>query len=239
MKIDIDFCSCILKKLKFIHTKPEQIEALFLNSHYKKLEKDQFIYMEGDTISSFYLLLSGKVEIFKNTDKYSNKIFGVLTRGDIFGVPELFLDEHSVNAKSITPVEYLCVDLSELLDNFSVYPGLIFDLLKQSSRMIAEMQRALCIESAEKKVVSYVYHLMTASGIKVDRGVYVKKNQSNERIASILNITRETLSRIFTDLKNRGIIETTRDSIVVLKPDELGDLLVSDQKLAGFYGSTE
>ena len=107
-----------LKNIPFCaHLNNNQLEELTKNSKTTLIESDQVICSEGDKADKVYLILNGKVKVYKK-DKKGNEIeIATIEKGNMFGEMALFdKGVRSASVKSIEPCEFLIFNGDKFLE---------------------------------------------------------------------------------------------------------------------------
>jgi CRP/FNR family transcriptional regulator len=187
---------------------PSQLDALREHIHIKHYEKGNIVFYEGEESEYIYILLGGSVKLYKTSPK-GNQI-----QINRFHAPAL-IGEFACFERE--PFPATC----EFVMNGSV--GLLhFDKMYEMLH-IPEFSLQL-IRSLTKKisVLSALVHKETilSSEAKVAdlmlKKVTIFHRLKNNEIASILNLTPETFSRILTKFKKNGIIKIENHKLQIL-----------------------
>ncbi|HOV13658.1 MAG TPA: Crp/Fnr family transcriptional regulator [Spirochaetota bacterium] len=232
-----DIKKLLIKNMRLSNSTEEDLDIMLNFGFIKNYVKEQFVYKEDDKIEYFYIVIEGKVEIYKYTDKYLKRIFATLNKGDFFGLPELYEEKHLVNVLCLEKTKLLCIKKEDYFNNILKNHNIVLDLLRLSSRMIGDMQKTIITENAENKILSYLYYLKRKIGFSKNEKMYIPKKQTHEKIGEMLLLSRETVTRTLNSLKEKKIIDITADYYIVNDPKVFDDLAFFYDRMAGFYGS--
>lgn len=167
----------------------------------KKYAEGEIIFFEGEIPQYFYLLLSGFVKVYK-TDHKCNEI--VLHNF----APTTFIAEMASIENFKFPASAIAISNSivalikkeDFLGILQTNPQISFLLTKSLTRKIKALEGLLnrsLIFDATTTIASYIYH-----------NEELFKSKKNKDIASELNITPETLSRVIKKLKDLKILDS-------------------------------
>lgn len=203
------------------------IEKIGTLQHYKK---NEIIYLQDDSVHTFYLLKSGRVRQFftsVNGNELTVKILGV---NNIFGEASYFSRTPRVtSASALTDVELLAVDLPSLLPFLTEYPGLIaelLDLMAQKIRLFSIQVYSMAFLSADKKLA----HIL------VQLGTYFKNKESDidysidythQDLAELIGIARVTTTKELKRFEKLGWISLAYRNIQILNEAALKEYLLS------------
>ncbi|MEP1931537.1 MAG: Crp/Fnr family transcriptional regulator [Roseibium sp.] len=173
------------------------------------------IYYEGDPAKRLYELVAGTVMLYKLLPDGRRQVVEVLRPGDIFGLSAE--DEYDCTAESLTVAEVHEIDLKQVDRS----PELQLTLTKcLSSQMGVLHEHAVLLgrKSAVERVASFLMHLVPHRGgvgcpgpdDDANDGYDLQLHMTRQEIADYLGLTIETVSRVVSDLKRRGVIRVDR-----------------------------
>ncbi len=188
----------------------------------RSYSKDSIVFYEGDTSKYLYVILEGTVKMYKTTPKGTqiqiNRFEAPATVGEYAcfeSQPFPASCEFVTEGKMVMiPFNYILKNLKD--EQFSL------ELIKSLTAKIMVLSTLIhkeTIFSSEAKVAK-----MLIENVEI-----FSKLKYNE-IAAILNLTPETLSRIFKKLKKEKIIEIkTGQHVKILDYDVLKEVIESNK----------
>lgn len=203
----------------------QDIQGLF---HEQRLERDQFIFLEGDAAEFVYIVFEGKVKIVKQAPSGREMILEVFAPGDVFGGATLLLPRHPATAVSMEPGVLLCLprlDYHALLKRFPPMAFQIIELLRQRLGEAHQVIRGLAAERVETRVARLLFKLADKTGVPGDGGTRLGLQLTRQDIADMVGCTLETAIRILSCWQKEGLIKTQEGVITILNRQELGRLL--------------
>lgn len=187
----------------------------------KKYKKGEFLFMEGEESRWLHLLIKGSIKLYKIGPK-SKEIFMHQFNG-IGLVAELANFENikfPATAVFLTGGEVLKIDYDKFYAEFLSNPHISLQIIKSLSQKL--------------KITSELIHqeLVLNSEAKVARFLVNNADLFNElkhfKIASILNITPETFSRILAKFKAQNLIALdANNEILDIATNELSKMFES------------
>lgn len=197
----------------------EQIEKLKKISVIKKFSAKEILFYEGDTPIYLYVLLQGTLKVYKTNHKGQQIFLHQFYPGGL--VAELANFEnipYPATAEFMSESEVLRIDYKALEHDFFKNPDISFEIIKSliaKHKILIDVIQKEVILTADAKVAKFI----------LDNGELFK-TLKNTQVASILNLTPETLSRTLSKFKSSGFIELDdKHHIRVLDAQKLEDVL--------------
>lgn len=197
----------------------EELNQLEKISIIKKYKKGEFLFMEGDDSKWLHLLLKGSLKLYKTTPK-GKEIFMHQLNAMNF-VAELGNFENikfPASALFVTSGEVLKIDYEKFYKDFLSNPQISVSIIKSLSQKL--------------KIASDVLHqeLVLSSEAKVAKFLTDHQDLFNTlkhvKIASILNITPETLSRTLAKFRAQELVDLDQNNKIIN---------ISETKLKNFF----
>ncbi|MFZ0932388.1 MAG: Crp/Fnr family transcriptional regulator [Syntrophobacteraceae bacterium] len=202
----------------------EQIQELAQICLDQKYEKGRELFSEGDNAKGFYLVVSGKIKIYKLSLEGKEQILHIFGSGEILGeVPVFAGGSYPANAEAIEPSRMLFFPRKSFVDLISREPAIALNLLgilSQRLRRFTHLIEDLSLKEVPGRLAAYLIYLGERSGSRQALELEITKAQ----LASLLGTIPETLSRILTKLAQQGIISVEGRNIRVLDRKTLESL---------------
>ena len=189
--------------------------------HVRHYTKDSIVFYEGDESDYLHILIDGTVRLYKTTPK------GTQIHMHNFVAPEIIA---LFAAFETVPFPATCEFLTEgsvgLLPLKKIYDFLhnvdfslsLITALSRRMKLLSDLLHKETVYSSEAKIADLIY-----------TNASVFKHLKNNEIASILNITPETLSRILSKLKKEEIITLKDHVLTILDPEALEDIIATNR----------
>lgn len=212
-----EILSLMKRNYRLQYVEEGDLRTLLSLCHLKSFSKGSHVFLEGDTVESLFIVVSGTVELNMNNHKFEEKIYSILHPGQLLGLPEIFNCHgvHTTNALCEEDCTFAVVSKDVFRSVISSLPSLSFSLFVLMGNMIGELRHELSLSGAEARILSYLKSLMTKYAAESDGAVRVPRPVSFDKLARMLNITRETTSRVFNNLKNRGVLDIHKEYYVI------------------------
>ena len=210
---------------EFMHTAKHEIGISIFpeNKTRKKLRKKDMLFMEGDTPSHLYYVVSGKIKVFKSNETGKELIVDIYKEGDFFGFVELIEGcKHNEFAMAIENSEVALIpkeDFFQLLYSDHDIALIFINLLAKSFSDAEEKLLNLAYNSARKRVAEAI--LFVYEKYQNDGEPKLMFNLMRENISSLSGISPESVSRNLSDFKDQGLIEAHNGNIKILDLEKL------------------
>jgi CRP-like cAMP-binding protein len=207
-----------LKKIElFSKLKEDQLKEIHVDMHIHHYNKDSIVFYEGDKSENLQILLDGSVKLYKTSPKGLQVQMCSFTAPDIIALVATFENMPFPATCELTtdgtigllPLE----KLDKFLDNVDFSLSLV-TLMSGRMKVLSEIFHKETIFSSEAKIANLMYS---------DPNVF--ERLKNNEIASMLNITPETLSRTLTKFKKENIIEIEQHKLKVLDKETLFNIV--------------
>ncbi|NDY41494.1 Crp/Fnr family transcriptional regulator [Dissulfurirhabdus thermomarina] len=189
------------------------------------------VFSEGDEGTGFYVVLEGRVKIFKLSAEGREQILHLFGPGDPFGEAAVFAGRHfPANAVALAPSRLLFFPRAAFVDLVTRRPSLALGMLAVLSRRLHRFARLiedLSLREVPGRLAAYLLALPGA-GSAAPVVLEIPKAQ----IAGLLGTTPETLSRILRKMSDRGLVRVDGPRIRILDRPALEDLAAGETRLA-------
>ncbi len=184
----------------------EIIDEISKFTYYKKLSKDNIVFYEGDKSEYIYLLHSGIVKLYKTSSHDKEVILKYFHQNELIAEVANFEQiPYPATAKAFTDIEVLKINFDKFKSYIYSNPDLAFAIQSSLIKKIKNLENLISthlILDSHERVAQYIYN-------HTDNFFQTK----NIEIASILNITPETLSRILRIFKKDNLIDMKTKTI--------------------------
>ncbi len=189
----------------------------FANASLRCIKAKAHLFTEGDVKTHVYKVLSGAACLYKVLADGRRQIVGFALEGDLIGLGSASIATY--NAQAIVTTRLQCVSLAHLLHMAERDAMLALRLYQAlSGELAATREHLLCVgqRGAMERLAAF---LMTLSRRNEARGrdrSTIRLPMTRTDIADFLGLTIETVSRCFSRLKGRSLIEIEQISTIRL-----------------------
>ncbi|MDA8212232.1 MAG: Crp/Fnr family transcriptional regulator [Clostridia bacterium] len=198
------------------------IDNVIVTLNYKKRGT---IFMEGQPGVGVYFVYSGQVKIFKVSEDGREQILHFRKAGDIFGEVVLFDGgAYPASAEALVDAQVGVIRNQDLENLLMKHPSMAVKLLKLMAKKLRRAQmkvHEITTQDTLRRVIRKLIRLARVYGEKTEQGVKINLELNRQDLASYVGTTRETVTRILSDLKKTGAIELDAKSITIIDLDKL------------------
>ena len=191
-----------------------QLERVRRHSHITDMVEGESLFFQGDKATSFYLMLSGRVKLFRVSPDGKEKVVEIMEAGASFAEALMFMDQpnYPVTATALVSSRVVVINCREYKAMLHESIESCFLLMGSMSYRLRGLIReidALSLDTGTVRTVAYLLHQATEGAnsfeLKVAKSV----------IASRLSVKPETFSRILKSLHERGIVSIEGRNVMI------------------------
>jgi CRP/FNR family transcriptional regulator, dissimilatory nitrate respiration regulator len=210
MQTSLDDLSLVLDEIALFRGLPPAIVGnIARSSQVLSLAKGHVIYAAGDRPRGLYHVMSGHLKVAVSSPEGGEKVIEILSPRQVFGVAELFGDApYMSSVETVTPVVLLAVGREAVYRAIEQDAGVSRRMLCAMAERQSSIERDIaadCFQSGTAKVVDYLVRLAGPASVQV-QDVLLELEIPKHVLAARLGFTPETLSRIFRELSDGGLI---------------------------------
>ncbi|MFA4968052.1 MAG: Crp/Fnr family transcriptional regulator [Sulfuritalea sp.] len=210
----------ILSRLPlFQELAPEQIAALETACRERRLAKGEMLFQKGDPAKGFFVVVFGQIKLAFPSSQGNEKVVQILGPRQSFGEAVMFMDRpYPVFAEGLVDSLLLHIASStvfELLERDPLFARRMLAGLSMRLHSLVEDVETYSLRSSAQRVVGYLLQHCPQVDGPCEGSFEISLPTSKQVIASRLNLTPETLSRIFHDLSANGLISVSGKQITI------------------------
>ena len=203
-----------------------QLDRVYRNSEIIRLDEGQVLFHQQQKVDNFYLVMAGKVKLFRVSPDGQEKIIELAPPGQVFAEALMFVDQpaYPVSAAALVASEVLGIDCKKFKAMLWDSPETCFLLLGAMSQRLRQLVHeidTLTMHTGACRVAAWL--IQNKPDDQNELELDIPKNV----LAARLSIKPETFSRIIKSMKDDGIIHVEGNHVVVLDDDKLRDISLS------------
>ena len=203
---------------------PGQLHILAGLMAVRRLEANEIFYLQGQRVTHFIMVFSGRLCSVRVSSTGSKKLVSTLPAGYHFGLAEMITQaSSSLTISALEPSVILAINHKALRRLLLSNADLCYRLMQTMARAIFDLTRELervSFENVHTRLARLLLKRIPQRGVNGLAGLE-KKKISHEELALKIGVSRETVSRVLSDFKCKGLIKTGYRSISVLDHEGL------------------
>lgn len=209
----------ILSRLPlFQELAPEQIAVIATATREKRLARGEMLFHKGDPSKGFYFIVMGQVKLAFPSSVGNEKVVEVLGPRQSFGEAIMFMDRPlPVFAEALADSLLLHIGsqvMFDLLEKDALFARRMLAGLSQRLHALVQDVESLSQRSSTQRVIGYLIQHCPQDG-ECKGELNIELPTSKQVIASRLNLTPETLSRVFNELTSQQLITVHGKQITI------------------------
>lgn len=183
------------------------------------------VFEEDDESQTFFMIVSGSVHVTVLSSAGKQTILATLRRGEFFG--EMAVLDGEPRSASVVAADsciLLMLYRKTFVEILQKYPKITIAMLVEMSRRLRKSNRhinTLSMMSVFGRVADVLLQLAKENGRKVGSMIVVEKRPTHQMIAEMAGTSRETVSRVLSQLQKKRYLTLDRKRLVILNEAKL------------------
>lgn len=210
----------------FQNLQDKQFDKLAATVRERDLQKGEILFHKGDKPVGFFLVVRGQIKLAIASTQGQEKVVDLLGPGQSFGEAVMFMEKpYPVLAQALMDTQLLFIPKNDVFTALEKDPLFARQLLAGLSirlHTLIQDVESFTMRSSAARVVGY----LLSNTERLISGVERVDLPANKNVvASLLNLTPETLSRVFHDLTEAGLIKVEGRHVLILNSSKLAQAL--------------
>lgn len=203
----------------FAGLEDEDLESLIAVANRRKYPKDGVIFFENDVGDALFMILSGRIKVTILSDDGREIILAMLSDADFFGEMSLLDNEpRSATAIALQETEMVVLHQRDFLTIVEKRPRVLINLLSVLSARLRKANQQignLALHDVYGRVARILLEMASEDGTRQPDGRVTFRRPTHQEIANMIGATRETVSRMISDLHRQGYIEIAGKNVII------------------------
>lgn len=222
MKLPVDVGGMLAQLPLFQQLQDSEIQSLAAGTREIELAKGQMLFQKGYVLDGFYVVVDGQIKLAFSSAQGNEKVVALVGSGQCFGEAIMFLEMSSpVFAQALADSRVLYIakqGLFAAINGDSAFACRMLAGLSMRLHSLIQDVEDYSLRSSTQRVIGFLLQLV---GVTAKSAAECELPASKHVIASRLNLTPETLSRILHNLTELGLIAVKGKKITVLDAERL------------------
>jgi len=212
----------------FAGLKEEDLKRIRAIASLRQIGKKEILFSDGEAAKGFYVILSGKVKLYKVSPEGKEQILHVVSAPDAFAEAALFLEgTYPAFGEALTDCQLLFIPKRDFLQLIEKNPQLSINMIVTLSHYLkrfAGLIEELSLKEVSSRIAKYLVDLSLKLSKEGKSSKEVELDLSKTQLALKLGTISETLSRTLGKMKAKGIIDVRKNKILILNREVLEEL---------------
>ncbi len=196
-------------------------------SSIKHATRGELLFYEGDPATSFFVVGTGKVKVFKLSAEGKEQILLIAGPGDSFAEAAMFTGrKFPASAQALEDSELLVVNRNRFIAVLERNPAIALNMIAEFSVLLHKLTRLVGELSLTDVTTRLAYYLLDRIDEHGEASAPVILTLSDKKtvLASLLGTIPETLSRSFQKLTRDGAIKVDGAKIEIINTEKLREM---------------
>ena len=201
----------------------------------RQFRKREVLFSDGEEAKGFYVILTGKVKLYKISLEGKEQILHMVSAPDAFAEAALFLEgTYPAFAEALSDSQLLFFPKRNFIQLIEKNPQLSINMivsLSQYLKRFASLIEELSLREVSSRIAKYLIDLSLKS-LKVGTTRFregkspreIELDLSKTQLASKLGTISATLSRTLAKMKAKGVIDVEKNRILILNQGLLEEM---------------
>jgi CRP/FNR family transcriptional regulator len=191
-----------------------EMRQLMRQSSVRAYKRHEIVFMEGDPYAGLYLVLSGRVKVFKTNPEGKEQIIHLVGPREPFADVPLFTGgPYPATAQALEDTRVLFIAKQAFLDLLQGNPEISLRMLGAFAKRLRRMVQLVEKLSLKEVTTRLAHYLLDESKNAAHSTFQLPISKAN--LAAYLGTIPETLSRSLRELEDNGIISVQGRQIII------------------------
>jgi len=191
----------------------------------REFGRGENIFTEGSDAAGFYIIINGRVKVFKLSADGKEQILHIAASRELLGAVSAFAgDPYPAYADAMEKTRVFFFPRKEFLVLIQKEPSVVMNMMANLAMRLQHFTRMiedLSLKEVPGRLAAYLLYLSKQSGGSDNIEIDISKGQ----LASLLGTIPETLSRILRKMNEKGILNVSGRKIEMLNKRALNDIV--------------
>lgn len=191
----------------------------------KPIKKGEYIYLPDQVSDRIYFLSEGRVKIgaYNEAGKEITKI--ILGKGEVFGELSLVGESKRRDFAQALENSLLCIvrtaDMKSLMRDHNQLSLFLMNIMGSRVLEMEKRLESLIFKDSRTRVVEFLLDLVRTKGQRVGYEMMVRNFLTHQEIANFTATSRQTVTTILNELRQKNILTFNRKRLLVRDLDLL------------------
>ncbi len=205
---------------------PKKLGRGDLDQHAQKtFQKGEYIFLPDEHSDRVYFITQGRVKIGTYSDAGKEVTKVILSGGEVFGELALVGEEKRRDfAYAMEDTQVCILSVQDMRSLMREYNALSLFIMKLLAGRVVEMEQrleSLVFKDSRTRIVEFLHELAEKKGRQVGFEREVRRFMTHQDIANLTATSRQTVTTVLNELRNKNILTFNRKRLLVRDMDQL------------------
>jgi CRP/FNR family transcriptional regulator, cyclic AMP receptor protein len=208
----------------FCDLSPEALKDLAGITSASAYPRGAFLFVEQQDPRGIFIICSGRVKLSSSSSAGKTMISRFAETGEILGVASVISGKHYVlTAEVVEPTQANFVSNSHFLEFLRKHGEAALRAAQQLAEnydaALSELRNIGMSHSAEEKLARFLLEWSTRQSVRHPSSKnlnHFKLSLTHEEIAGAIGTSRETVTRVMSEFKRRGLLQMRGSTVAIL-----------------------
>jgi CRP-like cAMP-binding protein len=196
-----------------------EMQSLSARAVRKLYDAGELVFSEGEPCEGFYVVLTGKIRIFKTSANGREQILAMEGPGSsVAELPVFDGGRYPASVAAVDGSEMIFISRKDFQAFCLQHPQVALKVLAvvgSRLRRLVGIIEELSFTTVRQRLVSHLLRLASDIGQKTDRGIEIMLPGSHQDLAHQIGTVRELVSRNLSRLQAEGLLELDARNILI------------------------
>ena len=219
----------------FSRLDPSSLADLARIARVRRADSEELLFAAGDRAIGFFVLLEGKVKLYKISTEGKEYILRVVRAGETFAEAAAFSSlKYPVFAEALEPCRLAHFEANEFRHLVQRSPQLALNMIATMAELLHTLTvkiEDLTLREVGARLCRHFLELAQQEFGTPKDGQTLRLETTKTTLAARLGTISETLSRTFRKLQQHGLLRVERNRVTLLDCRRLRDVAEGELKL--------
>ena len=204
----------------------QELQELDERTVMKTADKNEYVYFPKEPSKIMFFLKKGRIKIGSYSKDGKEIIKAILYPGEVFGEMGIVGETNRKDfAMAMDSDTRMCtINIEEFREIMNSNPHLSLQITKNIGEKLRNVERrleSLIFKDARERIIDFMIDMADRYGKKIGFEVLVKHDLTHQDIANLTATSRQTVTTVLNDLKDKDLIYMERKRFLIRDLDKL------------------
>lgn len=204
----------------FSNLSPEELRVLATHAVRRHFAQGELLFSEGDACTGLYIIVSGKLRIFKSSSGGREQVLAIEgPGGSVAELPIFDGGPYPASVSAIEDTQVLFISRNDFRSFCLARPEVTLKMLAVVGarlRRLVGIIEELSFTTVRQRLASTLVRLAQTEGRRTEHGIEIQLPGTHQDLAHQLGTVRELVSRNLMRLQAEGLVQVEARHITVL-----------------------